>query len=96
MTWYLSARLPRAYDANNFCKKPRKNGFDAGLFSIIVFIPREAGLLHLGVRSTYILGLQIGSILSRFIAPEPLAKAEKSENKIEFFCRLECTKRLVL
>jgi tetrahydromethanopterin S-methyltransferase subunit F len=30
-----------------------------------LLIPREAGLLHFGVRSTYILGLQIGSILSR-------------------------------
>ncbi len=30
-----------------------------------VLVPREAGLLHFGVRSTYILGLQIGSILSR-------------------------------
>ena len=48
-----------------------RNEFDAGSFSIIVFIPREAGLLHFGVRSTYILGLQIGSILSRFITPKP-------------------------
>jgi tetrahydromethanopterin S-methyltransferase subunit F len=31
----------------------------------IVLVPREAGLLYFGVRSTYILGLQIGSILSR-------------------------------
>ena len=55
-------------------------------FIFIVFIPREAGLLYFGVRSTYILGLQIGSILSRFIAPKPLAKAERrSESKIEFF-----------
>jgi hypothetical protein len=74
-----------------------QNGVDVGLFSIIVSIPREAGLLYFGVRSTYILGLQIGSILSRFIAPKPLAKAERrSENKIEFFCGLECTERLVL
>jgi hypothetical protein len=48
-----------------------QNEFDAGSFSIIVCIPREAGLLHFGVRSTYILGLQIGSILSRFITPKP-------------------------
>lgn len=33
-----------------------------------VIVPREAGLLHFGVRSTYILGLQIGSILSRLTA----------------------------
>jgi len=33
-----------------------------------VTVPREAGLLHFGVRSTYILGLQIGSILSRLTA----------------------------
>lgn len=30
-----------------------------------VLVPREAGLLHFGVRSMYIWGLQIGSILSR-------------------------------
>jgi hypothetical protein len=63
-----------------------QNGVDVGLFSIIVFIPREAGLLYFGVRSTYILGLQIGSILSRFIAPKPLAKAEKDrKTRLSFF-----------
>ena len=55
-------------------------------FSAKVVVPREAGLLHFGVRSTYILGLQIGSILSRFIAPSSSTKADRrSENKIEFF-----------
>jgi tetrahydromethanopterin S-methyltransferase subunit F len=43
-----------------------------------VIIPREAGLLHFGVRSTYILGLQIGSILSRLPAVA-LAKAVYSD-----------------
>jgi tetrahydromethanopterin S-methyltransferase subunit F len=37
-------------------------------FPANLLIPREAGLLHFGVRSTYILGLQIGSILSRLTA----------------------------
>ena len=44
----------------------------------IVFIPREAGLLQFGVRSMYILGLQIGSILSRLTAVA-LAKAVHSD-----------------
>jgi hypothetical protein len=43
-----------------------------------VIVPREAGLLNFGVRSTYILGLQIGSILSRLTA-EALAKAVHSD-----------------
>ena len=43
-----------------------------------VIVPREAGLLHFGVRSTYILGLQIGSILSR-LAAVALAKAVHSD-----------------
>ena len=38
-----------------------QNEVDADAVSVIVFIPREAGLLHFGVRSTYILGLQIGT-----------------------------------
>ena len=46
-----------------------KESVDVRAFSAKVVVPREAGLLHFGVRSTYILGLQIGSILSRFIAP---------------------------
>ena len=46
------------------------------LFSL--FVPREAGLLHFGVRSTYVLGLQIGSILSRLTAVA-LAKAVYSD-----------------
>jgi hypothetical protein len=32
---------------------------DVDPFPAIMTIPREAGLLHFGVRSTYILGLQI-------------------------------------
>lgn len=59
-----------------------------------VTVPREAGLRNFGVRSTYILGLQIGSILSRLDAVA-LAKAAHSD-QIEFFCRLECTEGLVL
>ena len=41
---------------------------DEHSFPAILVIPREARLLHFGVRSTYILGLQIGSILSRLPA----------------------------
>jgi len=37
-------------------------------FPANLVIPREAGLLNFGVSSTYILGLQIGSILSRLTA----------------------------
>jgi tetrahydromethanopterin S-methyltransferase subunit F len=47
-------------------------------FPASLVIPREAGLLHFGVRSTYILGLQIGSILSRLTAVA-LAKAVHSD-----------------
>jgi hypothetical protein len=43
----------------------KKFGVDVHSLPANVVIPREAGLLHFGVRSTYILGLQIGSILSR-------------------------------
>jgi hypothetical protein len=46
-------------------------------------VPREAGLLHFGVRSTYILGLQIGSILSRLTAVA-LAKAVQ-RSRLSFF-----------
>ena len=46
-------------------------------------IPQEAGLLHFGVRSTYILGLQIGSILSRLTAVA-LAKAVQ-RSRLSFF-----------
>ena len=45
-----------------------KIGVDVHTFPVIVFIPLEAGLLQFGVRSPYILGLQIGSILSRLTA----------------------------
>jgi len=47
-------------------------------FPASLFVPREAGLLHFGVRSTYILGLQIGSILSRLTA-RSLARAVYSD-----------------
>ena len=59
------------------------------LFPAIVAIPREAGLLHFGVRSTYILGLQIGL---NFV---PATKTETRHggqgcdfcrHEIEFFC----------
>jgi tetrahydromethanopterin S-methyltransferase subunit F len=43
-------------------------GVDVRTLSASVTVPREAGLLYFGVRSTYILGLQIGSILSRLTA----------------------------
>ena len=60
--------------------------------SATVCVPREAGLLYSGVRSTYILGLQIGSILSRFYRVLALSEGgQKIGNRIEFFCRLECT-----
>ena len=52
-------------------------------FSAKVVVPREAGLLHFGVRSTYILGLQIGSILSRLTAVA-LAKAVQ-RSRLSFF-----------
>jgi hypothetical protein len=42
-----------------------KIGVDARALPATLLVPREAGLLHFGVRSAYILGLQIGSILSR-------------------------------
>ena len=51
--------------ANFPCEGSEKIGVDVHIFPAILVIPREAGLLHFGVRSTYILGLQIGSILSR-------------------------------
>jgi len=58
------------------------------LFPASLHVPREAGLLYLGVRSTYILGLQIGlnfvPVLSRRCIGEG---GEKIGSKIEFFCR---------
>ncbi len=45
-----------------------KMGVDEHSFPANLFIPQEARLLHFGVRSTYVLGLQIGSILSRLPA----------------------------
>jgi hypothetical protein len=62
-------------------KHPAKiylNIVDWRLSIVKLLIPREAGLLQFGVRSLYILGLQIGSILSRLTAVA-LAKAVHSE-----------------
>ena len=59
-------------------------------FAAKVLIPREAGLLHFGVRSTYILGLQIGSILSRLTAVA-LAKAVQ-RSRLSFFVVLNVRK----
>jgi hypothetical protein len=56
----------------------KKIGVDVHPLPATVIVPREAGLLHFGVRSTYILGLQIGSILSRLTAVA-LAKAVYSD-----------------
>jgi len=52
-----------------------KMGVDEHSFPAILTIPREARLLYFGVRSTYVLGLQIGSILSRLPAAA-VAKAD--------------------
>ena len=70
-----------------------------------VIVPREAGLLHFGVRSTYILGLQIGTqFCPGFIAPSRFAKAaRRSEAELSFFvawnvrnvCSLTSTYRVV-
>ena len=49
-------------------QESQKIGVDVHPLPANVIVPREAGLLYLGVRSTYILGLQIGSILSRLAA----------------------------
>ena len=46
-------------------KQSRKSELTSVPVPASVLVPREAGLLHFGVRSMYILGLQIGSILSR-------------------------------
>ena len=51
-----------------FCAKKSKMRVDAHSLPASLFVPREAGLLHFGVRSMYVLGLQIGSILSRLPA----------------------------
>ena len=42
-------------------KQSTKITVDVHPTSASVFVPREAGLLNFGVRSTYILGLQIGT-----------------------------------
>ena len=47
--------------ANIPCAKMLKIKVDAHQVSANMTVPREAGLLHFGVRSTYILGLQIGT-----------------------------------
>ena len=49
-----------------------------------VIVPREAGLLHFGVRSTYILGLQIGSILSR-LNRRCFSKSGPQRSRLSFF-----------
>ena len=63
-------------------------------FPASLLIPREAGLLHFGVRSTYIFGT------ANWLNFVPLNRRSFSESgpaiKIEFFCRLECTEGLVL
>ena len=61
-----------------FPAKDLKIGVDVHTFPANLVVLREAGLLHFGVRSTYILGLQIGSILSRLTAVA-LAKAVHSD-----------------
>jgi tetrahydromethanopterin S-methyltransferase subunit F len=65
-------------DANNFCTTISEIRVDVHPLPANVIVPREAGLLHFGVRSTYIWGLQIGSILSRLTAVA-LAKAVYSD-----------------
>ena len=70
-------------------------------FSAKMVVPREAGLLHFGVRSTYILGLQIGSILSRFyraVVPNlrERRRDRKSETRLSFFVAANVRQRLVL
>ena len=78
----------------HFLGRTPEIGVDVRRFPARMIVPRKTGLLHFGVRSTYILGLQIGSILSRL---PTVALAERSMAiKIEFFCRLECTEGLVL
>ena len=69
-----------------------------------VIVPREAGLLHFGVRSTYILGLQIGLNFVPVYRPSRFAKAaRRSEAELSFFvawsvrnvCSLTSTYRVV-
>ena len=65
---------------------------DVHLHPATVIVPREAGLLHFGVRSTYILGLQIGTqFCPGFIAPQIAKADERSETRLSFFCRLKYT-----
>ncbi|PYK17318.1 MAG: hypothetical protein DME55_10530 [Verrucomicrobia bacterium] len=72
---------------------------DAALISSKLLIPLEAGLHYFGVRSTYILGLQIGL---NFV---PATKTEIRNDglpvifcrhEIEFFLWSKCNERLVL
>jgi len=55
--------------------------------TVMLTIPLKAGLLESGVRSTYILGLQIGSILSRHdlseLSSQTLCAAEPSSSRIQ-------------
>ena len=55
-------------DANVYSTKILQIRVDVHPLPASVIVPREAGLLQFGVRSAYILGLQIGSILSRLAA----------------------------
>ncbi len=52
-------------DTNFLAPEIAKISVDVNPLPASVTVPREAGLLYFGVRSAYILGLQIGSILSR-------------------------------
>ena len=47
ITRHVNDTIPGAYDANNFWKENAHNGVDADFLYIIVFVPREAGLLIL-------------------------------------------------
>ena len=70
------------------------NALDCRSSVVILTIPPEAGLYYIGVRSTYIWGLQIGAQFcpDMFIGP---VSAEQTRvqvgRKIEFFCGLKCT-----
>jgi len=62
-------------------------------------IPLEAGLHQIGVCSTYILGLQIGTqfcpgMIYRSCRRHVMARQIRVQVgfKIEFFCRLKCTR----
>ena len=65
-----------------------KIGVDVHAFFAKVNVPREAGLLHFGVRSTYILGLQIGTqfcpdMIYRSCLRRRYGAAEPSSSRIQ-------------